>query len=340
VILWWCAKVAGVWRASGFETANAAGGEPSTFARYKVPAVSEEPFTLPFNQISIMFYGSLTKAVGSAASALRSPRARPDRVLQQVRPIVTKAVFEVLKSGPWAQVISSSFRIQRRGDCIPNSFGMQRSMLDGLSAKDMVAVKPAPADRLRQLMKDWGCARDNPYELALLNDPTPQDVLQAVEHGPCVLTLARAIHPGQGDEEYRMHAIVVAGTFKVQHRVVAVVVDGNDLQKSELMQAVQQHADLHYGGDCNRLGAQDYEYIEKTYSSMGGLPYRLVDLDQMINASRERLKDHYQSGVTLRLPDSICWADNATVTQPLLTDEMKRTLAQVCGESGQPGLIE
>lgn len=282
-----------------------------------------------------------SRTPGSAAL-----QARPG---QQTRQFVNRPVLNVLRRSPWAETLVHNYQFQSPGECVSNSEVMQAHILHALHRRHQIEIAGSSdpsGGLLHRLEQMLGSIKTPELDREYRHDPTVEDIVHLVEqHGPCVLALARMLASDQGGAQYAgHHAVLVIGTFLVDGRNWALVLDGNDLQNNPIMERVRAYADKYHDGHLERMTEGDLSVVQMEMDRAGEprdsdqLVYSFIDLDKAVpeadKAYRAYRRDLAMNGgrsdlPPITFPNSICVATNTTVKAAAMPEPMKRELARI-----------
>lgn len=307
----------------------------------------------------------LTSPRSSHRVNARTADASPP-IRTHLRTLVSTKALTVLRRLPWVKAAGDRYLLQPPAQCVDHTDRLQDLLIRSLCTQGQLQLTPAAdeaaggAAHLAEGDERW---RIRPYvaptpfphieddrpapRIAVKRQPDATFIADLIaNHGPVTITPHGALAPGQGGDAYaEHHALLVLQTFMHGGRHIAVVLDANNLQQNEIMDAVRQHAsDLGLSAeDLSVSELKDAERLLPAHLQIDQLPFRLIDLDGLLDASARKHAEsnqapaHGKPSSKARFPDTVRWVSNARVVVDPLPAEAADALHALCDE---PGAIE
>ncbi len=283
-----------------------------------------------------------------------------------VRTLVSTKTMSVLRQLPWVKAAADRYLLQPPAQCVDHTDRLQDLLIRSLCTQGHLQLTPSPdeaaggAAPLEEGDERW---RIRPYAAPTPFPCTEDDRLAPrvevkrhpdaafiadliATHGPVTITPHGALAPDQGGEDYtEHHALLVLQTFMHGGRHIAVVLDGNNRQQNEIMDAVRQHAaDLGLRAeDLSVSELRDAQRLLPAHLQIDQLPFRLIDLDGLLEVSARQHADRNQAtgsgtpSAKQPYPDTVRWVSNARVVGNPLPPAAADALHALCDE---PGAVE
>lgn len=294
-----------------------------------------------------------------AADTTAAPRTH-------LRTLVSTKAMTVLRQLPWVTAAADRYLLQPPAQCVDHTDRLQDLLIRSLCTQGHLQLTPAPDEaagdgaplakgderwRIRPYAAPtpYPCTEDDRLapRIAVKRHPDAAFIANLIAtHGPVTITPHGALPPDQGGEDYaEHHALLVLQTFMHGGRHIAVVLDGNNRQQNEIMDAVRQHA-AELGLQAEDLSVselRDAQRLLPAHLQIDQLPFRLIDLDSLLEASARRHVERAQAtGSSTRLakepfPDTVRWVSNARVVANPLPPAAADALHALCDE---PGAVE
>lgn len=294
-----------------------------------------------------------------AADTTSAPRTH-------LRTLVSTKAMSVLRQLPWVKAAADRYLLQPPAQCVDHTDRLQDLLIRSLCTQGHLQLTPAPdeaaggAAHLAEGDERW---RVRPYAAPTPYPSTEDDRLAPrievkhhpdaafiadliATHGPVTITPHGALPPDQGGDVYtEHHALLVLHTFMHGGRHIAVVLDANNRQQNEIMDAVRQHA-TNLGLRAEDLSVSelsDAQRLLPAHLQIDQLPFRLIDLDGLLEASARKHAEGRQtphSGTPSShrpFPDTVRWVSNARVIGNPLPPAAADALHALCDE---PGAVE
>lgn len=287
-------------------------------------------------------------ALGRGAVPTRGQPSQP--ALAPSRSYISREALRALDASPAGRAGRAAFRFQDSQDSISAAFDMTRRALDAAAGEGIVQQPARKTGLLSRLATALGGSG-----LSTSKATVSAEAIMALNerHGPVQVILHDMLQPGQGAQSHpRMHSAVVLASYMDNGKRIGVLVDSNHDQANAVMKELRGW--MKDAGDTRRLGElgpDDFAAFDKARGAATGLAlhqaaFRLVDLDQMVDAAKAALErtairtplGGEGGSFVPYLPNMIDYDRSARATAPMLPEPARSDLVQATRHD--PSLVE